>query len=277
MLVKTYPIPSSSHDEVVCCAGLDAETRQWVRMYPVNFRTLGASAKFKKWQFIYATWSSPRSDSRPESRRVHQDSIRAGEWLDPSHSWRKRRPWMDGLLDDSVEALVEAQWTTRRSLGMVRPARIDRLEIRPAKGWTDAANANLAQLSLGWGGPTSSPSDLEKIPFDFIYHFTCRDNECRGHEMEIFDWEAGQAYRRFVRRYGKDGWESHFRQKWEVELPSRDLHLILGTHHQWQTWMIVGVLYPPDIEVPKVDRRSRGDRRGEQGTMTLPGFGLEAE
>ena len=91
MLVKTYPIPSSSYDEVVCCAGLDAETRQWVRMYPVNFRTLGADAKFKKWQFIEATWSAPSSDSRPESRRVHQDSIRAGEWLGPSYSWRERR------------------------------------------------------------------------------------------------------------------------------------------------------------------------------------------
>ncbi len=277
MLVKTYPIPSSSYEELVCCAGLDAETGRWIRMYPVNFRTLGAGAQFRKWQFIEATWSTPRSDRRPESRRVHQDSIRAGSWLDPGDRWRRRRQWLDPIVDESVESLIEEQRLSGRTLGVIRPAAIQRLEIRPAKGWDEAATAGLAQLALDWGDAGNAKADLELIPFDFIYHFTCRGPQCRGHEMEIFDWEAGQAYRQFRRRYGPRGWEAKFRAKWEVDLPSRDLHFVLGTHHKWGNWMIVGVLYPPEIKADERDRRGRRDGVGQQGAMTLPGFGLEAE
>src|SRR5919201_1092988 len=93
MLVKTYPIPSKSYAETVCCAGLDEETRSWIRMYPVNFRSLAEFARFRKWQFIQATWSPPRGDNRPESRRVHQDSIVAGPVLPSDAGWRERRRW----------------------------------------------------------------------------------------------------------------------------------------------------------------------------------------
>ena len=63
MLVKTYPSPSTKYGETVCCAGSDVETRDWIRMYPVNFRSLDQYAKFKKWQFIEATWSADNRES----------------------------------------------------------------------------------------------------------------------------------------------------------------------------------------------------------------------
>lgn len=277
MLVKTYPIPSSSYEEVVCCAGLDAATGRWIRMYPVNFRTLGEAARFRKWQFVEATWSTPRSDSRPESRRVHQDTIKAGDWISTTGRWRRRRQWLDPIVDESVEALIEEQRLSGRSLGVIRPARIDRLEIRQARGWDSPSKAGLAQLALNWGDEAASRADLETIPFDFIYHFTCRQPECKGHAMEVFDWEAGQAYRNFRRRYGESGWEEAFRAKWERDLPAHDLHFILGTHHRWQNWMIVGAIYPPHVEVDERDRRGGGHGVGEEGAMTLPGFGLETE
>jgi hypothetical protein len=173
--------------------------------------------------------------------------------------------------------LIADQRISGRSLGMIRPAKINHLEIRPAKGWDASSKAGLAQLALDWGDAVASRTDLEIIPFDFIYHFTCRADGCKGHEMEVFDWEAGQSYRNFRRRYGESGWEQAFRAKWEDELPARDLHFVLGTHHQWQNWMIVGVVYPPHIKVDERDRGRRGHRLGQQGAMTLPGFGLEAE
>lgn len=37
IIVKTYPSPSAKYGETVCCAGIDAETGGWIRMFPVNF------------------------------------------------------------------------------------------------------------------------------------------------------------------------------------------------------------------------------------------------
>jgi hypothetical protein len=276
MLVKTYPSPSRTYEEVVCCAGIDADTRSWIRMYPVNFRSLDELARFKKWQFIEGTWGFPHNDPRPESRRIRQSTIRAGEYLPAGRGWAKRREWLDPLVDQSLEALKHAR--PRRTIGVVRPRRVKRLVIRKAQGWDAKARANAEQLSLDLTGSATPPPALEIIPFDFLYEFECDDDRCQGHRMEIFDWEAGQAYRRFRRLYGRAGWRDAFRQKWEIELPASDLHLVVGTHSRHpSTWMIVGVLYPPHPQIDKRHGRPRRQRLGEEGAMTLPGFGLEAE
>jgi hypothetical protein len=274
MLVKTYPLPSQSYEETVCCAGIDVATRRWIRMYPVNFRSLAEYARFRKWQFIDAAWGPPRNDPRPESRRVWQETIEAGAVI-PAARWAERRTWLDPLLDQSLEVLHDLQRSERRSLGVIKPRRIRRLVIRKAEGWDEVARRNMAQLSFDLTGSRSLRGDLEIIPYDFVYEFDCEDARCKGHAMEIFDWEAGQAYRRFRREYGAAGWEAKFREKWEDELPARDLHLVLGTHHRHGTWMIVGVLYPPHPKVSEGKGRSRGQLVGQEGAMTLPWLELE--
>ncbi len=99
--------------------------------------------------------------------------------------------------------------------------------------------------------------------------------------MEIFDWELGQAFRNFRHRYpqreGPHGWEAMLRRKYEVHLPARDLHLLLGTHHRWQNWLIVGVVAPPHVQVREIQRGRRRHGVGKDGAMTLPWVELEAE
>jgi hypothetical protein len=278
MLVKTYPAPSKTYEEVVCCAGIDAATGTWIRMYPVNFRDLDQLARFKKWQFIEGTWSLPHRDNRPESRKIEQSTIRAGEFLPAGRGWRERRRWLDPIVDRSVEDLREHQAATRRSLGVIRPRLVKRLIIRDAQGWDSEALEHAEQLTFDLTGSRHPHAQLEIIPYDFLYEFECDDERCSGHTMEIFDWEAGAAYRRFLRLYGPKGWEAPFRQKWEADLPATDLHLILGTHSAYPTtWMIVGVLYPPNVQIDEGKRGARRELRGQERTMTLPGFGLEAE
>ena len=278
MLVKTYPIPSRTYEETVCCAGIDAETRDWIRMYPVNFRSLAEYAKFKKWQFIEATWVRSTNDARPESRKVHQDSIRAGEFLKPGRGWGERMRWLEPLIDPSLETLKTEQLRTGKSLGALRPKRVKRLIVRPAIGWDAEATNELQQLSLQWTESSTPRGDLEQLPFDFLYEFECDDPACpANHQMEIFDWELGQAYRNFRARYGERGWRDKLRRKYEHELPSRDLILLLGTHHRWKSWLIVGIVAPPKPKVRERERRRVGHRLGQEETMTLPGFDLETE
>ncbi|MEY2518071.1 MAG: hypothetical protein QOJ89_5435, partial [bacterium] len=90
MLVKTYPVPSTRYGETVCCAAIDTKSGGWVRIYPVNFRALGRGEQFKKWQFIRAAFGPTRDDSRPESIRVFQETIVAGELIEP-RQWARRR------------------------------------------------------------------------------------------------------------------------------------------------------------------------------------------
>ena len=217
-------------------------------------------------------------DGRPESRHVHQDSIEAGEWIPAGRrGWEQRRSWIDPLVDQSVHALEAAQSATGKSLGIIRPAQVRRLLIKKAEPWDRASDKELDQLTLEWTTIDQPKTELEKLPFDFYYEFTCRDDACHGHTMKVLDWEMSEAYRNFRRRYGLAGWEEKFREKYGVWVPRQDIHLVMGTHRVYQSWMIVGVLYPPNVEIVEPDRSRRRDRSRQEGTMTLPGFGLEAE
>ncbi len=277
ILVKTYPSPSKHYGETVCCAGIDAATGGWIRMFPVNFRSLGEYGRFRKWQFVSASWE-PAKDHRPESRHIHQDSIKAGELIPTSASgWRRRRKWLDPLVDQSLHSLEHDRVRTGRSLGVIKPKAIKALIIRDAETWDAASQADLVQLSLDWTSSTTPKGSLERLPFDFLYQFSCRDDSCTGHEMKVLDWEMAQTFRNFRRIYGATGWEAKFRQRYGEWVPSRDVHFVMGTHHQYGSWLLIGVLYPPHVKIDERERRPRRDSVGQQGAMTLPGFSLEAE
>ncbi len=44
--VKTYPNPSRKYQETVCVAGIDLDTKTWIRLYPIKFRDLEANKQF---------------------------------------------------------------------------------------------------------------------------------------------------------------------------------------------------------------------------------------
>jgi hypothetical protein len=88
--------------------------------------------------------------------------------------------------------------------------------------------------------------ELEKIPFRFIYQFSCAEAGCRGHNLMCTDWEMGQSYRQWRSEYG-DGWEEKFRQRYETEMIHKnDTHFYVGTVAAHPNrWIIIGLFYPP--------------------------------
>lgn len=280
MLVKTYPVPSKRYGETVCCAAIDRTTGEWVRIYPVNFRALAPGVQFRKWQFVSATYSKARNDARPESIHIHQDSIQAGLWL-PSKGpgWTQRRSFTDPLVVESVEALARRNADRGASLGVIRPRVIEDLVIEKADDtWDQTSEVDYQQLSLAWRSEGLPRTDLERLPYKFRYRFRCDDSACaNAHTMVILDWEIGQAYRRWRREYGENGWRAKLREMYLERLPARDLHLILGTHHVYGNWMIVGVFAVPRPKVLEADRRSPRNRGREQTPMALPWVDLETQ
>jgi hypothetical protein len=89
---------------------------------------------------------------------------------------------------------------------------------------------------------------LEKIPFKFYYRFRCDEPGCNGHRLSCVDWELGQAYRSWRRKYGPE-WEEKLRLRFEKEMIGRyDTHFFVGTVRVHPaSWIIVGLFYPPNL------------------------------
>ncbi len=168
VVVKTYPNPSVSYVETVCCAGVDLDTGRWVRMYPITFRRL-ADKRFKKYQIITCEVGPPRQDNRPESLRVDQDTIKlVGDPMPPGTAgWQKRMATLPPIAR-SLEEIQEAQRLEGTSIGMFRPKLIKGLVKRKAKAWTERKRAALRQQRLGLGeAELAELADLEQIPWSF--------------------------------------------------------------------------------------------------------------
>jgi hypothetical protein len=178
----------------------------------------------------------------------------------------------------SLDEIYDTQKTDATSIGMLRPARIERLVIEGSKPWSAKQRAALAQEQLGLGTEMSRKlRELEQIPWDFSYRFTCDDDRCSGHELQIIDWETGEAFRSWSRS-DPGRWQEMIRQKFERELPARDLHLVVGNLAKRQhTFVIIGLVYPPRVEVDRVNVQQTLDLMGEQRTVARPRVGLEAE
>jgi len=255
IVVKTYPNPSQKYGETVCCAGIDMATRQWVRIYPVNFRRL-AARRFRKYQVIECVGGPPRNDSRPESRRVDQDTIElVGEPLSTKAGWRERLRWLPPL-HPSLEAVDEDHTASGISLAIIRPATVERLLIEDAPAWSEKKLAIVRQRRLALGEDDSPQlRELEQLPYRFKYRFRCHDARCRGHTKQILDWEIGESFRRWRRQYGR-GWDEKIREKYERWLPRRNLQFVVGTMQAHpDTFTIIGLIYPPGSQVESGDRR----------------------
>jgi hypothetical protein len=244
IVVKTYPTPAHKGVEVSCTAGITREG-EWIRLFPVPFRLLEEGQKFARYQWIDVQVRRARSDPRPESHNLNGSSISVVP--PPPKGWGAREQILSKLRRGS---LCEIQRTRTEdgypTLGFFRPARIKRLKLTPIDpNWSarDLAALNQASLDLGGAEPKQP---LEKIPFEFRYQFECDDSMCGGHDLMCTDWEMGQSYRSWRRRYGAQ-WEAKFRERYEHDMiVKNDTSFFVGTvHGHPSSWIIIGLFYPP--------------------------------
>lgn len=250
ILVKTYPIPSTKYDELVCTAGITDDGR-FVRLYPINFRDLPPSQRYRKYQWIeVAAEHHRRNDVRKESYRPDCSTIKLlGEPIATRNSdWSERASFALTSKSQSLEELRELQDIDHRSLGVIRPKSINDLIIVPDnprwKTSFEAAN----QQGRFWEQRTASRIMPRKLPFKFQYVFDCDDIRCRGHRMMIEDWEVGALYWRIVGQgYDAESAAQRVRDKFlsEVCAADRDTHFFVGTvSGHPRSWVIIGVFWP---------------------------------
>lgn len=247
--VRTYPVPANKGAETSCTAAI-SDDGQWIRLFPVPYRSLPPDKKFAKYQWIEAELKRARGDTRPESHNISIDTIELGAMVPTTDGWAQRKAILKPLIRPSMCVIrKERDANDFPTLGLFKPKKITRLIIKPcAADWSPAQKAILSQQTFGFGDHAPK-EELEKIPFDFFYEFVCDDPACRGHKMSCTDWEIGEAYRKWRREYG-NGWEVKFRERFERDMIERfDTHFYVGTMHGPPgSWLVVGLFYPPKAE-----------------------------
>jgi hypothetical protein len=247
--VKAYPVRTDGHGEAVCVAGvrLDVEPPAWVRVFPVPFRRLPKDQQFRKFDVI--SLEVVRSaDSRPESWEPRADTIAVVGAKSTKSGWLDRRQIIEPLLIRSMCEVQRRQALDGTSLAVFRPREILAWSVEPAAPKPPAGT----QLDMF----EPSLEALEDIPYKFRYRYTCRDEPaCPGHQQRVLDWELGQAYRSWRRRYGDDeGALRAIQQKWrdEVVAPDRDVMLFVGSIARYPaSFCVLGVFWPPAVaELP---------------------------
>jgi len=244
--VMTYPHPSKGYQEVICTAGV-TETGEWIRLYPIDYRYQPKHRQFRKYQWIEVELEkTPASkDNRPESFRPNLDSIQIiGERLGTKNVWRERRDYIDSMPHRTIKewkALYEKHQT---SLGIVRPKRILDLEIRPAEDeeWKPKWKALYSQPRLF--GP--QPKPLTKLPFTFHYIYECEDDD-KPHTAMCEDWELGVLFLKEAEKLGPNAAAKSIRGKYLNELcrEDKDTRFFMGTKFPYNTWLVLGVFWPP--------------------------------
>jgi hypothetical protein len=256
--VTTYPLPSRSHDELVCTAGM-LENGELIRIYPVPLSFLvdlkaNGQVKKVKYTWIEIDLKKRTDDFRPESHSpIHYDfrDLKILDRLDTQNNWEARkRVCLQNVCTNMEKLIADSQAPKNTSLAVFKPANILKLEWEETdREWKDEWKDLRKQGDLF--APGKDPETIiPKLPYKFSYVFT--DETGKKRKLMIEDWEIGSLYWKCLK--SANGNEAaalqKVKQKYENEFKGKDIHLFLGTTKQWHTrrspnpFVIIGVFYP---------------------------------
>ena len=264
--VKTYPLPSSKYEELVCTAGL-LDDGKWIRVYPVPFRALAYKDQYKKYEWVTLNLVRNTSDFRPESYRPKQGSdenIRITGDLDTRNDWAQRKSYVLGEVFTSMNELIQlAKGLENRSLATLKPVRIIDFIIEPdERDWKPEWLAQLQQLSLfelDEKGQGQRRRVVAKLPYKYSYKFLT-EGDSNPRTLMIEDWELGALFWNCLRQSRGDEIQANklVKQKYLHEfVEQKDVYLFLGTTKQYHNiapnpFVIIGVFYPPKREAEQL-------------------------
>jgi hypothetical protein len=241
---KTYPSISQKYKETVCTAGIllddDERPMGWIRIYPIRFRSLEFTKRYKRWSIISAEIEKNDKDFREESYRINDSSISIVREIGTAKNWEERKSFVLPFEFQSIKEMKD----NRKSVGIIKPVRIDKYFCKPVeREWSPKQKAVQDQ-----GDFFEESFDLEKIPYQFGYKFITSDGT--KHAYSISDWEISELYRKCRNKCNSLVLEEReqegilkVKQKLEEEfLTKKDLYFIVGNLKNYSnTFMIIGI------------------------------------
>ena len=234
ILVKAAPQAGQKHGEVVCCAGMDRDGN-WLRLYPVSFKSLEEGQKFARWDRIQFNWRFSPGDSRSESRRVDQHTIRiVGQMKQPERS---------RFLAKSSVTSLDRELAAGRSLALLRAEiseflieRKNAVEVEAERTRFNEMRSRAAQDLFN----TAPMIPHTPCPYRFKYRYRTNDGAREG---TCQDWEIEATFFRWSRQYGEKDALAKMRQVFGEEYPQKGMLLAMGTHRHWKNrWLINGII-----------------------------------
>jgi hypothetical protein len=133
------------------------------------------------------------------------------------------------------------------SVALIPPARVTRLQVRRHPAWTPEQQARIdryVEQPTLYGSAQRTP--LPPPRFRGIYHYTCREPDCRGHRQRLLDWE-------FVRfQHRLDGLDDttatqRLQRRFHTRMcgPDREVAFTVGNLAPHPRSFIVGGVYWP--------------------------------
>jgi hypothetical protein len=231
MLVKALPQPSKTYGETVCCAGITKE-KTWKRLYPVRYRHLSGASSFGRWDWVDFQYGRPKSDSRPESCAIQEDTISI---IGKMPAVERARFLQSTFLGSGQEAARKGL-----SLALIRPKNTkftykrkrpeDLLDEREAYKFA-ARQTSLLDEEL---------EQLEPPPFHFRFSF---EDEAGQHNYQNGDWEAHAMFFREKQRTSEKHALEWMDRVFNEEFPSKGMAFAIGNlAKRPQTWQLLGVI-----------------------------------
>jgi hypothetical protein len=231
VLVKATPNWSTtSRRYTICTAGVNKDG-EWRRLYPMFWQTI-KNQDIKVWDEISFEASTPEKDSRPESRKIRNESVKN---LGCAIEDREERR---GFLTELTDSCIPDAAKERKTLALVKPILF---------GFTIDKREELVNQATLYGGI------FKERPYDDVgiyYEFKCGEKGCsicrevgKFHKMECFDFGANHLYRRYEDE--KEAREK-VRDMCFVRMKTDfDCWFAMGTHssYPFHSWMIVGLLW----------------------------------
>lgn len=237
-MVKAAPQIGRTHGETVCCAAIDLHGN-WLRIYPVSFRTLEEGRQFKRWDRIKFSWRLPSDDVRSESRRIDQDTLEVTGVLKA----RERQNFLSNCIVESLNTERERG----KSFALLKPEiisfKIESKTEREMDQETEAIRVLNAQQDLF---NTKPIIPRKPCPKKFKYRYKDADGIRTG---TCQDWETEATYFNWRREYGEERALRDMERVFGVEYPKKGVLFAMGTHSLYpDTWLMNGIIRLDEIQ-----------------------------
>ena len=248
ILVKVEPAPSKKYGSTVCTAGI-TEYGEFIRLYPIPFSLFcDKDRKFSKYDWIECECekAEPGDDARKESYKVKADSIHVVGHIDTDYRWAERNNIVRPHISRNFKELV----AEGSSLGIIRPKEVLKFVNEPVHQDEDEAIDKECkksfQMIFNKSGEMLKIPEIGPLNTYYRYHFKCEDDDSL-HAIMCEDWELYESARSWISTYKTDEatWKAIHNKYFREFCDKKDLCFVVGTHHIYKTWMIIGVYYPP--------------------------------
>jgi hypothetical protein len=191
-------------------------------------------------------------DPRPESYEPDINGFSLGPTIDTKRKWAERKELLEPLIGATTvcELIAKNRAGTMadsiESFGLIRPD-IRSLAVEEGPQWTPKQLAKVRAATEPTLFNEEGLVELQPVPYRIKFRYKCEEQDCRGHNQELIDWELGAAGLYWPSRYGRRTAEM-IEQKWsEMTDPVRkDVHFYVGNQHQRrETFSVCGIWSPP--------------------------------